>query len=130
MPSLTRWIKCWTKPSFFHQGQFFTIPPVFTRWNHQQTIAYFSSDKAGRKLDEVLKIGAVDPYGRVLATTRLFEPAAITVDVRLLDGTTIYGRAGDVIVWLSFAVAFVASVCACVCATFCWIPVSRNWPSP
>jgi alkanesulfonate monooxygenase SsuD/methylene tetrahydromethanopterin reductase-like flavin-dependent oxidoreductase (luciferase family) len=56
-------IKCWTKPSFFHQGQFFTIPPVFTRWNHQQTIAYFSSDKAGRKLDEVLKIGAVDPYG-------------------------------------------------------------------
>src|ERR1051325_5985018 len=56
-------IRCWTKPSFFHQGQFFTIPPVFTRWNHQQTIAYFSSDKAGRKLDEVLKIGAVDPYG-------------------------------------------------------------------
>ena len=56
-------IKCWTKTSFSHQGQFFTIPPVFTRWNHQQTIAYFSSDKAGRKLEEVLKIGAPDPYG-------------------------------------------------------------------
>ena len=21
-------LKCWTKPSFFHQGQFYTIPPV------------------------------------------------------------------------------------------------------
>jgi alkanesulfonate monooxygenase SsuD/methylene tetrahydromethanopterin reductase-like flavin-dependent oxidoreductase (luciferase family) len=56
-------IKCWTKTSFSHHGQFFTIPPVFTRWNHQQTIAYFSSDKVGRKVDEVLKIGAPDPYG-------------------------------------------------------------------
>jgi alkanesulfonate monooxygenase SsuD/methylene tetrahydromethanopterin reductase-like flavin-dependent oxidoreductase (luciferase family) len=56
-------LKCWTKPSFFHQGQFFTIPPVFTRWNHKQTIAYFSSEKAGRRLDEVLKVGAPDPYG-------------------------------------------------------------------
>ncbi|HSD10764.1 MAG TPA: LLM class flavin-dependent oxidoreductase, partial [Candidatus Binatia bacterium] len=56
-------LKCWTKPSFSHQGQFFTIPPVFTRWNHQQTIAYFSSEKAGRRLDEVLKLGAPDPYG-------------------------------------------------------------------
>ncbi len=56
-------IKCWTKPSFSHQGQFFTIPPVFTRWNHQQTIAYFSMDKAGRKVDEVLKLGGPDPYG-------------------------------------------------------------------
>ena len=27
--------------------------------------------------------GAVDPYGRVLARTRLFEPTAVTVDVRL-----------------------------------------------
>ncbi|MGH7933117.1 MAG: LLM class flavin-dependent oxidoreductase, partial [Candidatus Binataceae bacterium] len=56
-------IKAWTEPSFFHQGQFFTIPPVFTRWNHKQTIAYFKSGKAGRSLDEVLKIGGPDPYG-------------------------------------------------------------------
>ncbi len=56
-------IKCWTKPSFSHQGQFFTIPPVFTRWNHKQTIAYFNSGKAGRTLDEVIKVGNPDPYG-------------------------------------------------------------------
>jgi len=56
-------IKCWTEPSFHHAGQFFTIPPVFTRWNHRQTIAYFSMEKAGRRIDDVLKIGGPDPYG-------------------------------------------------------------------
>jgi apolipoprotein N-acyltransferase len=49
--------------------------------------------------------GAVDPYGRVIATTPLFEPAALTVDVRLLTGRTIYSRMGDVVVWASLAVA-------------------------
>jgi apolipoprotein N-acyltransferase len=49
--------------------------------------------------------GAVDPYGRVVARTPLFESAAIAVDVRLLDARTVYSRAGDVVVWLSLAVA-------------------------
>ena len=44
--------------------------------------------------------GAVDPYGRVVRRTPLFEPAAITVDVRLLDDRTIYSRMGDVVAWL------------------------------
>jgi apolipoprotein N-acyltransferase len=48
--------------------------------------------------------GAVDPYGRVLAATGLFEPAVVPVDVRLLDYRTIYSRLGDVAVWLSLAV--------------------------
>ena len=38
--------------------------------------------------------GAVDPYGRVLASTPLFEPASITVDVRLLDGPDGLQRSG------------------------------------
>jgi apolipoprotein N-acyltransferase len=49
--------------------------------------------------------GAVDPYGRVLTTTQLFTPTAIAVDVRLLDGLTIYGRIGDIVVWISLVVA-------------------------
>ena len=49
--------------------------------------------------------GAVDPYGRVLATTPLFEPAALTVDVRLLTGRTIYSRTGDVVVYASLLIA-------------------------
>lgn len=56
-------LKSWTEPSFFHQGQFYTIPPVFTRWNHKQTIAYFSMAKVERKLEDVLNIGEPDPYG-------------------------------------------------------------------
>jgi apolipoprotein N-acyltransferase len=48
--------------------------------------------------------GAVDPYGRVLATTPLFEPATLTVDVRLLSQRTVYSYTGDLIVWLSLAV--------------------------
>lgn len=49
--------------------------------------------------------GAVDPYGAVIATTPLFEPAAITVDVRLLTGRTIYSRTGNVVVWGALAVS-------------------------
>jgi apolipoprotein N-acyltransferase len=49
--------------------------------------------------------GAVDPYGRVMTTTPLFEPEAVTVDVRLLTGQTIYQRFGDFVVWISLAVA-------------------------
>jgi apolipoprotein N-acyltransferase len=49
--------------------------------------------------------GAVDPYGRVLAATPLFEPGAIAVDVRLLTGRTFYSRYGDLIVWLSLIVS-------------------------
>lgn len=48
--------------------------------------------------------GAVDPYGRVIVTTPLFEPAALTVDVRLLTGRTIYSRTGDIVVWVALAV--------------------------
>ena len=49
--------------------------------------------------------GAVDPYGHVITTTPLFEPEAVTVDVRLLTGQTIYQRFGDFVVWISLAVA-------------------------
>jgi apolipoprotein N-acyltransferase len=50
--------------------------------------------------------GAVDPYGRVLASTALFESTMLAVDVRLLTARTIYSRIGDVIVWISLVVAF------------------------
>ena len=39
--------------------------------------------------------GVIDPYGRILARTALFEPAIVVEDVRLLDGLTVYGRIGD-----------------------------------
>jgi len=52
--------------------------------------------------------GAVDPYGRVLLTTPLFQPEAVTVDVRLQSGRTLYSRLGDVVAWLALVVTAAA----------------------
>ena len=49
--------------------------------------------------------GAVDPYGRVMAETPLFESRMLAVDVRLLSDRTIYNRIGDVVAWASLVVA-------------------------
>jgi apolipoprotein N-acyltransferase len=45
--------------------------------------------------------GAIDPYGRVLVRTDLFVPVSLAVDVRLLEGRTIYSRIGNLFAWLS-----------------------------
>jgi apolipoprotein N-acyltransferase len=39
--------------------------------------------------------GLVDPYGRVIARTELFEPAVLMGEVRMLEGMTVYARIGD-----------------------------------
>jgi apolipoprotein N-acyltransferase len=39
--------------------------------------------------------GIVDPYGRVLVRSQLFEQAALVGEARFLTGRTIYGRTGD-----------------------------------
>ena len=65
-------LKCWTEPSFSHRGENFSIPPTYTKWNHKQTIAYFQMDKAGRRLEDVIAVGAPDMYSAgnpVQATT-------------------------------------------------------------
>lgn len=65
-------LKCWTEPSFSHHGEFFTLPPSYTRWNHRQTIAYFEQAGNGRSLEQVLDVGPPDMYSQgspVLATT-------------------------------------------------------------
>ncbi len=62
----------WTQPSMSHHGEFYSIPPSYTKWNHKQTIAYFNQPGVGRSLDDVLKLGAPDMYAAgnpVQATT-------------------------------------------------------------
>ncbi len=39
--------------------------------------------------------GVVDPYGRVVAQSRLYEPAVIVSDARFLRVSTFYARTGD-----------------------------------
>ncbi|HEX5069390.1 MAG TPA: apolipoprotein N-acyltransferase [Vicinamibacterales bacterium] len=49
--------------------------------------------------------GAVDPYGRVLRTSALFDTTELTVDARLLSGHTIYHAIGDVVAWASLVLS-------------------------
>lgn len=48
--------------------------------------------------------GIVDPYGRVLAMSRLFEQAVIVGDARVLRALTLYTRIGDVFAYASTVV--------------------------
>jgi len=52
--------------------------------------------------------GFVDPYGRVLQQTEIFERAILVGDVRMLDGRTIYGRIGDLFAYICAALTLVA----------------------
>jgi len=44
--------------------------------------------------------GIVDPYGRVVARSNLFEQAIVEGEVRLLDGRTVYSRIGDLLAYV------------------------------
>ena len=47
--------------------------------------------------------GFVDPYGRVLQKSPVFEPAALVHDVRFVSDRTVYAQFGDLVAWLSLA---------------------------
>jgi apolipoprotein N-acyltransferase len=47
--------------------------------------------------------GFIDPYGRVLQKSKLFESAVLVEDLRFLTDRTVYGRIGDLVGWLSVA---------------------------
>jgi apolipoprotein N-acyltransferase len=56
--------------------------------------------------------GFVDPYGRVLEKSALFEQALLVQDVRFLQARTIYTRIGDLVAWLSLAFTIAALLVA------------------
>jgi apolipoprotein N-acyltransferase len=82
-------------------------------WYGRSSAAYQHWDQAalraiegGRYLARAANTGIsgfVDPYGRVLAKSALFEQALLVQDVRFLQTRTIYSRIGDAIAWLSLA---------------------------
>ena len=47
--------------------------------------------------------GFVDPYGRVLQKSELFEQKLLVQDVKFLQYRTLYSRIGDSVAWLSLA---------------------------
>jgi apolipoprotein N-acyltransferase len=54
--------------------------------------------------------GVVDPYGRVVQQSAIFEQAGLVETVRILDGRTIYSRIGDAIAYLSIVMTILALV--------------------
>jgi apolipoprotein N-acyltransferase len=49
--------------------------------------------------------GVVDPYGRVVAQSRIFERAVVVSQARFLQNSTFYARHGDVFAYASVVVA-------------------------
>ena len=45
--------------------------------------------------------GIVDPYGRVVERTEIYQPAVVVGDARLLTSATMYSRIGDVFAYAS-----------------------------
>jgi apolipoprotein N-acyltransferase len=82
-------------------------------WYGRSSAAYQHWDQAsmraienGRYLARAANTGVsgfVDPYGRVLQKSPVFEQAVLVDDIRFLNDRTIYSRIGDLVAWLSLA---------------------------
>lgn len=59
--------------------------------------------------------GVIDPYGRVLVRTRLFETEAVVAEARFVQARTVYARIGDVVAHGS--IALVALVLGAIALT-------------
>jgi alkanesulfonate monooxygenase SsuD/methylene tetrahydromethanopterin reductase-like flavin-dependent oxidoreductase (luciferase family) len=73
-------IKCWTEDSFQYRGEFFSLPPSWTKWNHKLTIEYFSQEGIGRSVEQVLSQGPPDAYSAgnaVEATTTTLQEISV-----------------------------------------------------
>ena len=54
--------------------------------------------------------GIVDPYGRVVQQSAIFEQAGIVEEVRLLTGRTMYSMLGDIIAYVAIVLTAAALV--------------------
>ena len=54
--------------------------------------------------------GIVDPYGRVVQQSAIFEQVGLVGEARILTGRTMYASMGDMIVWVSMILTVIALV--------------------
>jgi len=91
-------------------------------WYGRSSAAYQHWDQAsmraieeGRYLARAANTGIsgfVDPYGRIISKTPLFEQATVVQDIRFITDRTIYSRIGDLVAWLSLALTLAAFLSA------------------
>jgi alkanesulfonate monooxygenase SsuD/methylene tetrahydromethanopterin reductase-like flavin-dependent oxidoreductase (luciferase family) len=73
-------MRAWTEGSMSHHGEFISVPPAYTKWNHKQTIAYFSQPGVGRDVNDVLHLGPPDMYSMgspVMASTTTLREISV-----------------------------------------------------
>ncbi|HEX4109411.1 MAG TPA: LLM class flavin-dependent oxidoreductase [Solirubrobacteraceae bacterium] len=73
-------VKCWTRDSISHRGQFYTLPPTYTKWNHPQTIAFYDRPGITPTLEEAMHLGPPDMYSSglpVMATTTTLKHISV-----------------------------------------------------
>jgi apolipoprotein N-acyltransferase len=98
---------------FVHGGSELLTTITNDAWYGRSSAAYQHWEQAamrsieqGRYLARAANTGIsgfVDPYGRQLQKTELFEDALVVADLRFIRERTIYNRIGDLAAWLSLA---------------------------
>ncbi len=61
--------------------------------------------------------GIIDPYGRPVVATRVFEEAVVTAEIRFLQSRTLYATIGDAVAIASLVVALAAAA---------WLALTRT----
>lgn len=107
---------------FVTQGSELLTTITNDAWYGRSSAAYQHWDQAslraienGRYLARAANTGIsgfVDPYGRVLSKSALFEPTLLVQEVRFLQHRTIYSHIGDAVAWLSLALTAAALLAA------------------
>jgi apolipoprotein N-acyltransferase len=54
--------------------------------------------------------GVVDPYGRIVRQSAIFEQVGMVEEVRFLSGRTIYSRIGDLVAWIAIMLTIAALI--------------------
>jgi apolipoprotein N-acyltransferase len=54
--------------------------------------------------------GIVDPYGRVVAQSAIFEQVGLVEEARFLTGRTVYTTIGDLVAYVSMAIIVLAFI--------------------
>ena len=76
-------------------------------------MAAFRAVENGKFLVRAANTGitaVVDPRGRILEQTALFEQAVVVRDIPIVSGQTFYARHGDLFGWTCFALALAVSI--------------------
>ncbi len=103
---------------FIVQGSELLTTITNDAWYGRSSAAYQHWDQAslraiegGRYLARAANTGIsgfVDPYGRVLQKSPLFEQALLIDELRFIRERTIYSRTGDLVAWVSLAITLAA----------------------